>query len=165
MNQLESLAIAYQEGKHHILNIDEQTNIREFIKSEFKRNSSTKLFPTIEWVNFEPYATALELFEDIKYNHRMMISCLHNESPVFDEQTNLMFRALHDWHHFKLNADFSIEGEYATFEEISALTENATIKQVLYSEIVLQAASAIVNGEFLPQKLVLVEVSTLREKL
>lgn len=112
----------------------------------------------IRFVDFQPYENHTQMIEAVQNGGPLLISSQFNDSVIFDSETNLKFRAVHDSHHIALNADFSIVGEYATFEEIARLTENTTIRQVLYSEIVLQAASAIVNGEFKLQKLVLTEV-------
>lgn len=79
------------------------------------------------------------------------VSTAHNSHPHLTKSANAKFRALHDWHHIKLGADDSFDGEFSTWWNNNAPD---SIQWILFSEIVLQAAAAIHVGQFAAQKLV-----------
>ena len=79
------------------------------------------------------------------------VSTAHNHHPFLSKSANAKFRAIHDWAHVTLGADDSFHGEWATWENNNAPD---SIQLLLFSEIVLQAATAIHTGQFHPQKFV-----------
>jgi hypothetical protein len=86
---------------------------------------------------------------------RIPVSPDGTDCPYFDRRTNLRFRAVHDYHHFISEFDFSLMGEIKAFKHISSMVESVVAKQILFSEIVLQAAYTHQYGEFPAQKIVL----------
>lgn len=84
----------------------------------------------------------------------LRISTANNSShPVWTPNQNLMFRAIHDWHHIKTGDGFDMLGEIQAYCE-AVKTAPQSIHWILFSEIVLQAAVAIHTGAFPSQKLV-----------
>ena len=79
------------------------------------------------------------------------VSTAHNHHPCLSKSANAKFRAIHDWAHITLGVDDSFHGEWATWKNNNAPD---SIQWMLFSEIVLQAATAIHTGQFYPQKLV-----------
>jgi hypothetical protein len=75
-----------------------------------------------------------------------------NNSPhcVWSPIENLIFRFVHDYSHYSINAPSTFEGELAvTLQTLtSTVRENDTLARFLASEIVGQAAYTIVHGEF-----------------
>ena len=63
------------------------------------------------FVNYDPYKGLEDMTKDIKRG-LLKISQLHNVHPLFTEEQNLRFRAIHDYTHYKIQSDFSLEGEY-----------------------------------------------------
>jgi hypothetical protein len=84
------------------------------------------------------------------------ISTAHNSHPYLTASQNARFRAIHDWHHIIIGADDSLSGERATYFYAKNKAPKS-IGWILFSEIVLQAASFIYFGEFKAQKLVKAE--------
>jgi hypothetical protein len=82
----------------------------------------------------------------------LLISAANNQS-VWSHAQNLMFRAVHDYHHIKANASFNMIGEIQAYGEAAKVAPKS-IHWILFSEIVLQAATAIHTGTFPVQKLV-----------
>lgn len=82
----------------------------------------------------------------------LLISSANNQS-VWTHAQNLMFRAVHDWHHIKAKAKFDLIGEIQAYGE-AVKTAPESIHWIFFSEIVLQAATAIHTGTFPVQKLV-----------
>jgi hypothetical protein len=82
------------------------------------------------------------------------VSRLNNEPnpDLMSTQQNLMFRAVHDWIHHKVNADATFEGELSvTLEHIRSAPES--IHWILWSEVACQAAVTVSTGRFPEQKL------------
>jgi hypothetical protein len=82
------------------------------------------------------------------------ISRLHNEPnpDLMSTQQNLMFRAVHDFVHHKVNADATFEGELSvTLAHIESAPPE--IHWLLWSEVACQAAVTISTGQFPQQKL------------
>jgi hypothetical protein len=82
------------------------------------------------------------------------ISRLNNEPnpDLMSTQQNLMFRAVHDFVHHKVNADATFEGELSvTLAHIESAPPE--IHWLLWSEVACQAAVTISTGQFPQQKL------------
>jgi hypothetical protein len=77
----------------------------------------------------------------------------NNPHPVWTHIDNLTFRFVHDWHHYQTGAPATFAGELAV--TLSCLTPEVKadrpLAQFLASEIIGQAASAIVTGTYPPQ--------------
>ena len=84
---------------------------------------------------------------------RLLVSTAHNVHPHWLPMHNKMFRAVHDWDHIQSGAGFDLAGETQAYERAME-TAPECLRWILYSEIVLQAATAIHTGEFARQKLV-----------
>jgi hypothetical protein len=83
----------------------------------------------------------------------LLISTAHNHHPYLTCEQNARFRAIHDHHHAEIGADSTLGGEIKAFNHARKHAPKS-IHWLLFSEIVLQAAACIHNGEFQPQKLV-----------
>jgi len=85
----------------------------------------------------------------------LFVSSEHNNpnTALLTKGQNLRFRALHDWHHIKVNSDSTLTGEIIAFNEAKR-TAPAFIHWILFSEIVMQAAVKVHSGVFPAQKLV-----------
>jgi hypothetical protein len=94
---------------------------------------------------------------DVNQGH-LLVSTQFNESTLLGPMVNLVFRAIHDMHHAKLNVDFSWQGECASTRHIMSLTHNFLFQQLLFSEILGQSAVCLYTGRFPDeQKIVLFE--------
>lgn len=103
-----------------------------------------------------PYENVDQLSKDIRGNGIMLISRDHNDSKLLGDEVNLMFRAIHDYLHYVLQAPFNAEGEIKVYKLQKKLHESEISKQILFSEVVLQACYAEYFGKFAEvQKVVL----------
>ncbi len=101
------------------------------------------------FVDYEVYPLGFNQMKRLTKEFKdLSISTLHNNSLILNSIQNLQFRFIHDIHHLELDADFSMEGEFRTAQHIMAMTDNNEVKQILFSEIALQAAYALEYGEF-----------------
>lgn len=118
------------------------------------------------------YKDSSELFDDIAQNNHVYVFSLYNEHPLWCEEINQKFRAVHDYrHHFesgKSSLGFSLYGEFEAYqkaktdlhdylwrhESVPTLEIYPTLDKILFSEIVLQAAVRHYTGEFAAQKIV-----------
>jgi hypothetical protein len=83
----------------------------------------------------------------------LLISTAFCDHPHLSEADNVRFRAVHDWHHISRGLGFDWAGEQGTLA-VACESAPSEIHWILTSEIALQAAAAIVTGEFHPQRLV-----------
>lgn len=114
------------------------------------------------YVDYQPYLRGQKLClddirTDVNQGH-LLVSTKFNESRLLGSRVNLIFRAIHDTHHARLNVDFSWQGECASARYIMSLTKNVLFQQLLFSEILGQSAVCLYTGMFPDeQKIVLFE--------
>lgn len=110
----------------------------------------------ISFVDYDPYENLIQLTNDIHENDRLLISSLHNDSKLMPGDLNLKFRAVHDFLHYILQQPFDYLGEYKVFQAQKHIHKSKLRRQILYSEVVLQAAYCEYFGKFVDnQKIVL----------
>lgn len=105
----------------------------------------------------QPYDSVYEMQKEFFGKGILRISKDFNESPIFDKETNLKNRAIHDYLHCLLSAPFTYEGEKKVFES-TCLMMDKKFHSIMFSEFVLQTASTCAaNGKFPIQKTVLID--------
>jgi hypothetical protein len=88
----------------------------------------------------------------------LRISTLYNNPAWCSTGVNLMFRAVHDYHHYCVGSGFTLKGEIAAYKygvhryrehcQKTGAKFNRQVQALLYSEIVLQAATYFYLGDF-----------------
>ena len=157
MTDCSVLSAEWQAGAHTVPNADERTAFRLWLLSEFGRMRASgiePLFVTRE-VPIDEAMAALNRVVLPGETKWLPVSRLHNEpnSDLMSQQQNLMFRAVHDWTHWRLGADATFEGEFnVAMSHIESAPES--IHWILWSEVAGQAAVSITEGNFPAQKLV-----------
>lgn len=123
-----------------------------------KEDIETANFSVAEYlifVDFEPYQNLEEMSIDIA-NGQFLVSGLNNDSKLLPGDLNLMFRAVHDYLHYILQQPFGFAGEYKVYQAQKHMHKSRIGRQILFSEVVLQAAYCEYFGTFAPtQKIVL----------
>lgn len=106
----------------------------------------------VQYVDFQPYLRGQEVcFENLRADvnqGNLLISTHFNESELLGSEINMMFRAIHDMHHVKLNVGFSWQGECASTSHIMSFTDNLLFQQIMFSEILGQSAVCFEQGQF-----------------
>jgi hypothetical protein len=113
-----------------------------------------KLYPQIlgkgidvQFVENDPYADRDQMAADVENNKVLKISKLFNDHPVFTEEENLKFRAVHDYYtHIVCNQDFGLKGELKAYNTHARLAPPAALP-ALFTEVVGQACYAIDRGK------------------
>lgn len=136
----------YLDGSPMAVTLAERTAFEAWVWEQFRAIPCPVRFT-------EQSMTLAECKETFEKCGILRVSVAHNSHPFWSESTNAMFRAIHDWHHLVIGADDSLEGEIKTYRH-ACLSAPVTIRWILRSEIVLQAAACILTGKFQPQKLV-----------
>lgn len=76
-----------------------------------------------------------------------------SEHPFFTEEENWVFRAVHDYYtHIIHGENFDLRGELRAYNTHAKLAPPMALP-ALYTEVVGQVCSAIVNGDFPVQKM------------
>ncbi len=126
--------------------------MKPFVDKMFKRIEGVV---DVQFVEEHPYADAEELKQDVKQNGVLRISTLDAEHDIFDPQTNAKFRAVHDFmSHIQRGTQFDAKGEIASYNAHLQTMPPAS-HPALFTEVVGQACSFIVNGQFPEQKIAL----------
>lgn len=144
-SEIKKYAIAYERGKDSLQTISADTikELHEYINREFKPIENITEFYSKD----VPCNEMRAIYTEIGI---LAISAINNNSELFPNELNLKFRAIHDYIHLTKNFGCDYEGEYLTFlEQSKGLSKEA--KQVLFSEIVLQACFFLHFG-FFPKK-------------
>ena len=152
-NKMLKLSKIYIDRPHYQLSTSEKNEIEDFIWSEYK-----KLDIDIKYVNYQPYSNSKEIKKDLIQGF-IRVTTLHNNSSILTFDGNLRFRALHDFHHSSLNLGFNFPGEYLAFQYIAKLSNSFFIRQILFSEIVLQVSTFYYIGRSYPkdEKIILMD--------
>jgi len=126
--------------------------MKPFVDKMFKRIEGVI---DVHFVEEHPYENADELRQDVEQNGVLKISTLDAEHDVFDPKTNAKFRAIHDYmSHIQRNTEFDGKGEIASYNA-HLQTMPPAAYPALFTEVVGQACSFIVNGQFPEQKIAL----------
>lgn len=122
--------------------------------------------------NYEPYGTNPKIAQVLKDFHAgwLDIHTTGNDSPVWGAYTNLQFRAIHDFVHCGIGAEFDHESEKKVLEaqfDFAKKISGAKFSyanwdlyyKILRSEIVYQSAYKEAYGEFhIDQKVILIDL-------
>lgn len=152
---IEDLGRAYIEGEDIAHSPEAKAMAREQAARVHREFDKLRQHIRIEFTDRDPYASFEELIADVQGNQRMKVYTGSSETPLWDERTNWMARAVHDWDHVQAMVDFSLPGELAAYR--AAASRAPALSPLYLSEIALQAASYhVLGGAFAPgpQKLV-----------
>ena len=148
-------AVAEQYDKLPAMQEDQKwrwDKLKEHIDKMYKQIQSRV---KIEYVGGQPYDDAEEMVKKVKDTGTMQISKDFNNHPVFSEEENLQFRAVHDYIVHIMNADkgidFSRKGEIKAYNLHRKLAPKEAWP-ALFSEVAAQACYANSRGEFPDQK-------------
>lgn len=140
------LATTYLNGSHQEPTEGEREAFDDWLCAEF-----FTLPCRVEFVDED--VSPETMLHHFKQDGVLVISTLYSEHPILTPMQNWMFRAIHDHHHVSQGFGFDLEGEIAAAEYVIS-TAPESIHWLLWSEVALQAGTAIHTGEFAAQKLV-----------
>ncbi len=107
----------------------------------------------VEWVDGVPYPNNEAMRVDLDATGVLKVSVANNDA-LLDPAVNLAFRAVHDFDHYRFGLGFGFEGERRAARAIMSRCGDDLGRQLLFSEIVGQAAVATQTGRFAPQRFV-----------
>lgn len=151
-SMLRMLSKEYQSAPDLTLTSADRAELVKFIMREYQhvRNMGIDIVLCTE----DPYSGFHEMREDVLLNKRLKVFIGGTDSPILTHHQNVMFRVVHDYHHVLQGADFSLKGEIKAWRHIAAQLQSITLRKMMFSEIVLQAATAIKTGSFPEQRIV-----------
>jgi hypothetical protein len=139
----------YQRGPRLALSPDLVAQWTSRIDAEWRNLPSTL---RVFWSEHDPYAAFDELAWDVRHGI-MRIYAGDLQTTYFGPLHALRARAVHDYHHVLLGADFSYEGE-RTVARFECKGLDPVMQDVVASEVVGQAACYLSTGTFPTQRLV-----------
>jgi hypothetical protein len=124
-----------------------------FVERMFKQIESRV---KIEFVNFHPYESAEELRKDVEETGVLRISTADSDHPVFTNEENAKFRAIHDYmSHIQgigsRGTEFSLRGEIAAYNIHLKTIPKAAIP-ALFTEVIGQVCAYYYLGGKFPEK-------------
>lgn len=124
----------------------------ELAQDAHARSGQLRQQYNVKTVQFEPYENAEQQDYDVKNYNQFLVSDQNSEHPLWDTNTNVAFRTVHDlMGHIPSNGDFSWEGENrACSAHFPLLTPEA--RKALFTECIGQTAFVNVFKHFGPQK-------------
>ena len=146
MPTTETLAATYVRAKGTRPSADEYSTFSNWVGLKFSRIRHLVHFT-------EQEVTPSQMEIHWKLWGKLLVSTAHNTHPHWLPFLNAQFRAVHDWDHLQHGCGYDLDGEVSAFVAASE-TAPESIRWILYSEIVLQAAAALHMGAFQRQKLV-----------
>lgn len=129
--------------------------LAEHVQRLFRRIRRGRNGVEVVFVHGQPYETAEALKKAVRATGVLEISKDYNTHPIFDAQTNLEFRAVHDYVvHIGKDVDFTLKGEIAAYNHHARMAPPAAVP-ALFTEIVGQASVSALDGYFAEQKICL----------
>ena len=105
----------------------------------------------------DEYQTQSEMKNSFNDTGILKISIDHSSHPVFSVIDNIVFRTVHDYiAHILGNHDFGAKGELACYNLHAKMAPNDAIP-ALFTEVVGQASTTLVTGDFPKQKIVVLD--------
>ena len=125
--------------------------IKPFVHKMFKRIEGFGI--DIQFVDEDPYPSDKEMCHDAKENKILKIWSGGTTHPVFDPETNLKLRAVHDYMtHCQGGTGFDFRGEVASYNRHMKTVPPAGAG-ALFTEVIGQAAYFLEYGYFPEQKI------------
>lgn len=146
MKSLQECADLYMRGADHPVTASELASLRRFIAAQYSQIRTPVVY-------VDQDVSLPECIDCLQNEGVLYISVANNSHPYLTAGENAQFRAVHDFHHILIGADSTFAGECAAYLH-AAMMAPPSIRWILFSEIVLQAAACISTGEFQPQKMV-----------
>lgn len=136
ISELETLAKLYLEGES--VKVSEQTK-QEFC--DWMMGEFQELPVAVQASNDMEYDTAADMFDDIQ-KHHLWVSLEDYAGEVYPKQfCGFALLAVHDYDHYKTDADFSLDGEVTAYRKLASRAPSLQIQKILFSELVLKSAA------------------------
>lgn len=168
---VERIAKAYKASVEQVFQIPNQDVIKfkRVIAFQFAELSKKIDFVFVPYEKYK-YERAFELLPEYEHG-RIIVNSTGNNSTLWGECHNLMFRAVHDYFHAEFQLDFNYLDEIVAYEkqvkhsmfmvrryDISPEIDWQLYARILRSEIVYQAAYKTFFKEFhLPEQKIILE--------
>lgn len=162
---IRQLAYDYHRRKCQLEQVTQQTrnNLEDYINGRF--NSLVDVLGSENIIFLDEEVDCDRFIKKLNEEQKLIVSKLHNDSIIFDKNMNLMSRAVHDMMHWTQHFDCDFHGELELFKYQCLKHGNMSdqAKQVMFSEIVLQAAYFTEFGAFAPrQKVILLPIEIIQ---
>ena len=153
---MSTLASFYERAPEWKLTNKQLRDFKKYVDDEYVDINRRYFFVRFERSSTDPYNSYEDMIKDIIHNNRL-VTYIGGTDSVWDEETNIRLRTIHDWAHYMAHANFTFEGELSTWRwcagpMVKCMSD--TVRSILFSEIVLQAAYTLAVGKFPTQKLV-----------
>ncbi|MBW4542486.1 MAG: transposase [Myxacorys chilensis ATA2-1-KO14] len=140
-SKIETLAKLYLEGKPAEISTETQSELSDWLMGEFQQLSLNLLF-----CNDQRYNSPAEVFADIEQDQLWISTEAYDTSIYANPFFGAVLAAIHDYDHYRSQSDWSLEGEIAAYRTTANRAPSLEIQKILYSQIVLRAATHLYLG-------------------
>ena len=153
---MSTLASFYDRSPEWKLSHKERVDFSWYVNSEYNGLINRYSFVRFERSHTDPYESYEAMVFDIVRNNRL-VTYTGGTDSVWDKETNIRLRTIHDWAHYISHSNFTFEGKLSTWRWAAGPRVRGVsdaVRSILFSEVVLQAAYTLTIGKFPTQKLV-----------
>lgn len=148
-HKVEILAKQYLEGEPVAISTQTQTELSDWLMAEFQQ-----LPLNLQFSDFQRYDSPEELFADIEQD-QIWVSTEAYDTSIYDSPFyGGVLAAVHDYDHYLTQSDWTLAGEIVAYRATANRAPSLEIQKILYSQIVLRAATHLYLGHLPEIKIV-----------
>ncbi|WP_404790686.1 hypothetical protein [Altericista sp. CCNU0014] len=139
--KVETLAKLYLESSPAEICDETISELCDWLMGEFQQLPLNLCFS-----DYSHYDSAEEVFADIEQDRLWVSTEAYDTSIGSSPFYGGVLSALHDYDHYRSHSDWTMEGEIAAYRATANRAPSLAIQKILYSQIVLRAATHIYLG-------------------
>lgn len=150
--KVETLAKLYLENSPAEISDETTSEMCDWLMGEFQQ-----LPLNLRFSDYSHYDSAEEVFADIEQD-RLWVSTEAYDTSIYSSPFyGAVLAALHDYDHYLSHSDWTLEGEIAAYRATANRAPSLEIQKILYSQIVLRAATHLYQGKLPELKIVFLD--------
>jgi len=148
-SKIETLAKLYLDSDPVEISPDTQAELSDWLMGEFQQLPLNLFFS-----NNSPYNSPEEVFADIEQDQLWISTEAYDTSIYTNPFYGAVLAAVHDYDHYRFHSDWTLDGEIAAYRMTANRSPSLEIQKILYSQIVLRAATHLYLGHSPEPKIV-----------
>jgi hypothetical protein len=147
--KVETLAKLYLDSEPAEIPDETIAELCDWLMGEFQQ-----LPLNLRFSDYSHYDSAEQVFADIEQDQLWVSTETYDTSIYSSPFYGGVLAALHDYDHYLAHSDWTMEGEIAAYRATANRSPSLNIQKILYSQIVLRAATHLYLGKAPKPKIV-----------
>lgn len=147
--KVKTLAKLYLESSPAEISDETIAELCDWLMTEFQQ-----LPLNLRFADYSHYDSAEAVFADIEQDQLWVSTEAYDTSIYSSPFYGAVLAALHDYDHYLSHSDWTLEGEITAYRATANRVPSLNIQKILYSQIVLRAATHIYLGHTPKPKIV-----------